>query len=103
MLVIWILMGAFVVWGIFLMNGKGTFLISGYNTMSEEKKSQYDDLAVAKFMSKIAFSIAFSMVFWVLGDIYDSNGLLVFGTVLTVAIVLFFLIYANKSETLRKK
>lgn len=28
-----------VVWGIFLINGKGTFLIAGYNTMSQEEKT----------------------------------------------------------------
>lgn len=33
MMGIWILMSAFILWRIFLMNGKGTFLIAGYNTI----------------------------------------------------------------------
>ena len=34
---------------IFLINGKGAWLIAGYNTMSPERKSQYDEKALCKF------------------------------------------------------
>lgn len=102
MIGIWILMSAFIIWGIFLLNGKGTFLIAGYNTMSEEKKNKYDDNAVAKSASKMAFSIAFSIVLWILGDMYNSDRLVIFGSALTISIAIFFVIYFSKSKKLRK-
>ena len=49
----WIFMGVIfalmIVPGVFLINGKGAFLIAGYNTMSPEKKAKYDEKTLCKF------------------------------------------------------
>lgn len=38
----------FLIPGIFLFHGKGSWLISGYNTLPEEEKKQYDEKKVCK-------------------------------------------------------
>lgn len=97
-----IIVGFLVIWGIFLMNGKGTFLIAGYNTMSKEKKEEYKENAVAKFMGKMAFTLAFSNLLWILGDLYKLNWLSIFGGILTFSIIIFLVIILNKSNKLKK-
>ena len=88
--------------GIIFMNGKGSILIAGYNTMSPVEKEQYDVVALCKFMGKMMFALSFSMVFWLLSDVYDNNSLFYFGLVLFIAIVVFMLIYINAGNRFKK-
>ena len=92
----------FLVLGIFLINGKGSFLIAGYNTMSEEEKDKYDTIAPCKFMGKMMFALAFSMVFWVLSELYNMGSLFYFGLALFIVIVVFMLVYMNTGNRFRK-
>lgn len=50
----------------YLLRGKGAFLIAGYNTMSAEEKTNYDERALCiqtgKMMSWITVSIALLIV-----------------------------------------
>lgn len=91
-----------IIWGIFLINGKGTFLIAGYNTMSKEQKSHYDDSALAKAMGKIAFVLAFTNFLTLLGDIYNLKWLRIIGIVLTLCMILYLIIYFNNSKRIKK-
>lgn len=43
----------FLIFAIVLSQGKGAFLLAGYNTMKESKKEIYNEKALAKFMGKI--------------------------------------------------
>src|SRR5699024_5012009 len=63
-----LLMGIFLMIAIIFSLGKGSSLIAGYNTMSEEEKAQYDRVALTKFMGKVMFVLVFSMSFWVLSE-----------------------------------
>lgn len=91
MLIISILIGLAIVFGLFLINGKGYSLIAGFNAKSEEELEEYDTAAVCKFMGKIVFALAFSMVFW----IPDVLWMQIFGVVLFMGINLFSLIYSK--------
>ena len=42
-----------IVMSFFLLAGKASFLVAGYNTMSKEEKSKYDGIALSKFIGKI--------------------------------------------------
>jgi len=64
----WIVTGAiavpFIVMGIFLLNGKGAFLIAGYNTMGDDKRATYDEKALCRAVGILLLSMAgFGMLF----------------------------------------
>ena len=41
----------FLTFAVVLSRGKGSFLIAGYNTLSESEKAKYDEVALAKFIA----------------------------------------------------
>lgn len=92
----------FIVIGIFLVNGKGSFLIAGYNTMSAEEKEKYDKTELLKFIGKMMFVLAFSMILWVLSEVYGIDWLFVAGLILFIFITLFMVIYVNLGQKFRK-
>ena len=94
--------GLFIGLGIVFINGKGSFLIAGYNTMPPEEKDKYDTIALCKFMGKMMFALSFSMVFWIISEAYDINWLFYFGLVLFFVIVAFMLIYMNAGNRFKK-
>lgn len=94
--------GLFIVMGIFLINGKGSFLVAGYNTMSPEEKETYDTVALCKFMGKMMFALSFSMLFWVFSEAYEINWLFIVGLVLFIAIVVIMLVYINTGNRFKK-
>src|SRR5690625_141262 len=102
MIVMMFVIGLFIVLGFFLINGKGSFLIAGYNTMPPEEKEKYDTVALCKFMGKMMFTLSFSMLFWVVSEAYEINWLFYFGLVLFVGIVVFMLIYVNTRNRFKK-
>lgn len=103
MIVMLLVIGLFIALGIMFINGKGAFLIAGYNTMSQEEKAKYDAVALCKFMGKMMFALSFSMVFWAVSEAYEIIWLFYFGLVLFIAIVIFMLIYVNVGNRFLKK
>lgn len=97
-----IVIAIFIVIGIFLLNGKGAFLIAGYNTMSEEEKAKYDTVALCKFMGKMMFAFSFIMVFWLLSDLYRMDWLLYVGIALFIGLFIFMMIYMNTGNRFKK-
>lgn len=93
----------FIALGFVLMRGKGAFLIAGYNPMPEDEKAKYDVIALCKFMGKMMFLFAFSMVFWVLSEILEQNWLFVVGIILFMGTMLFLLIYMNTNNRFQHK
>lgn len=98
-----ILIILFVGLGFLFIQGKGDFLIAGYNTMSAVEKEKYDMVALCKFMGKMMFALAFSMLFWVLSDIVHMTWLLYFGLSLFLGIVIFMIIYTNTGNRFKSK
>ncbi|WP_200416467.1 DUF3784 domain-containing protein [Virgibacillus salexigens] len=102
MIVLMFVIGLFIVLGILLINGKGSSLIAGYNTMPPEEKEKYDTVALCKFMGKMMFTLSFSMLFWVLSEAYEIGALFTFGLVLFIGIIVFMLIYVNTGNRFKK-
>lgn|SRR5699024_9264841 len=102
MLIIACIIALFVVLGIFLLNGKGSFLIAGYNTMSPEDKEKYDTVRLTKFMGKMMFALSFSMLFWILSIAYERNWLFSLGLILFFGMVVFMIIYVNTGDRFKK-
>jgi Ca2+-dependent lipid-binding protein len=93
----------FLLMGIAFINGKGAFLIAGYNTSSKEKKEKYDEKALCKFMGKIVFS--FTACFLIMAISYAIIGevLLWTGVTLFFVIAVFALIYSNTNNRFKKQ
>ncbi|WP_438316753.1 DUF3784 domain-containing protein [Sporosarcina sp. FA9] len=102
MIIMLLVIGLFVGLGIVFINGKGSFLIAGFNTMPPEEKEKYDTIALCKFMGKMMFALSFSMVFWLLSEVYDINWLFYFGLVLFFGIIAFTIIYMNAGNKFKK-
>ncbi|MGE8000373.1 DUF3784 domain-containing protein [Lysinibacillus sp. NPDC093190] len=52
-IVCFIIMIPFLIFAIVLSQGKGVFLLAGYNTMSDSEKEKYNEKALAIFMDKV--------------------------------------------------
>ena len=74
--------------GIYLLTGRGWFLLAGYNTMSRGEKEKYDTEALCKFNGKIALSIG------VLTFFMGIESIIHWFVWVYVAIVIFLCIFA---------
>lgn len=96
------IIGLFVLLGILLTMGKGSFLISGFNTMSKEEKEEYDIVSLCKFMGKFLFIIAFCITLFVLSETFAMKILFNVGLILFFASVIFIIVYANTGNRFKK-
>lgn len=94
---------SFTVLGVFLLNGKGTFLIVGFNTLPKEEKEKYDKLTLSKFYGKTFLALSVSMVLWLLSDILQNKLLFVIGLILFVSIIIFSLVYSRFGDRFKKE
>lgn len=92
----------FIIIGVFMISGKGAFLIAGYNTMPKEEKEKYNEKALTTFMGKMMFALAFSMTFWAGSAALDIMWLFWVGLILFIGITFFMLIYMNTSKRFKK-
>lgn len=97
-----IMIGLFMILGIVLYSGRGSFLIAGYNTMPKEEKDKYDKVALGKFIGKMMFSLSFSMIFWVLSEIFEQDWLFTVGLILFIGIVIFMVSHVNTGNRFKK-
>lgn len=76
----------FFVAALFMLKGKGSFLIAGYNSMSKEEKARYDEKALTKFIGRIMLIISFMFLILIIGlffSIYWIIGVFVAGIIVT--------------------
>jgi hypothetical protein len=86
----------------FLLKGKGAFLISGYNTKSRKEKSKYDEKALCRSVGWFLIVISFCMMLIPAG-VYFEITWLVYGVIVLVHIIsIVFIIYVNISNSIRK-
>lgn len=81
--------------GLYMLQGKGTFLIAGYNTMPKEEKAKYDGPAMARFIGKLLFVLAFTMLFWLVGMLLEKSWMFYIGVALFLGFTGAALIYMN--------
>ena len=80
---------------VFLLNGKGAFLIAGYNTMSKQEKSKYDEKALCRFVGQLLIVISFCMALFPVAIHLDITWLVFAAISLLFGSVIFATIYAN--------
>lgn len=88
--------------GIYMLQGKGGWLIAGYNTMSKEDKEKYDEEALCKATGKLILAIAFTIALITAGGLLEMNALMISGVVLMLVSIIFGMIYINTGERFKK-
>ena len=91
--------------GIFLVkgDGKGTWMVAGYNTMRREEREKYDTKALCRFIGWLCIAIDICIVVSVAGAYLNLGWLSVCGGVAIIAIALGSMIYANTGGRFKKK
>ncbi len=102
-IIIAILIVVFIILGFVFLNGEGSYLIAGFNTMPSEDREKYDVIAICKFMGKMMFAISFSMLFWILSIAFDKTWLFVVGLSLFIGLCVFMLVYVNTGNRFKKE
>ena len=90
----------FIALGIVFLTGRGSFLIAGYNTMSKDKKEEYDKVALCKFMGKIMMPMGILSLFIGLSITYTWFIWAYSGAIFGLCI--FAVIYANTNNRFKK-
>jgi len=86
---------------IFLLQGKGASLLSGYNTMSQEKRAVYDMPAICRFHGWIMMSFIFFFALTHVAVLAGITWLSTIGTVFALVTLLGGRLYAHKSQRFR--
>ena len=92
----------FLILGIILWNGKGSFLIAGYNTSSKAEKSKYNEKALCRFVAKLMFFCAVCMVLFGLAPMIGAWLMWLTQAVMLIVIII-AVIYANTGNRFKKK
>lgn len=87
---------------IFLLNGKGAFLVGWYNVLSKNDQEKFDEVALCKFFGKIMLILGILLPGLAIAEIYDISWL--GRLLLTVVVVLsiFALSYSRMSRRFRR-
>ncbi|PIC97472.1 hypothetical protein CSV69_00710 [Sporosarcina sp. P26b] len=93
---------AFIVYGIALWHGKGAALLTGYNTMSIEKRMQLNERALFKFIAKIMFTLSFCVGLFAVSELLGEDIYFIVGLSLFVIVLGFAWIYANTGNRFKK-
>lgn len=89
--------------GLYMLQGKGSFLIAGYNTMPKEEKAKYDGPAMARFIGKLLFALAFTMLFWLAGMLLEKSWMFYIGVALFLGFTGAALLYMNTGDRFLKQ
>jgi hypothetical protein len=92
-----------VVIAICLLNGKGAFLIAGYNTMGNEERAKYDEKALCRSVGWLLIGISFCISLIPAGIYFELSWLTYCGIALILLGTVGYVIYANTGNRFRKK
>ena len=91
------------VMAVFLLQGKGAFLIAGYNTMGKERRAQYDKKALCRFTGKLLIVICVCFAVTFIGSHLEAAWLTVLGIALILVVITIGMIYANTGGRFKLK
>ncbi|MDR0470218.1 MAG: DUF3784 domain-containing protein [Nitrososphaerota archaeon] len=82
---------------------KGSFLISGYNTLSKDQRAKYNEKALCRFIGWLLIVIALCMLFFPVGLYLDMIWLAYCGIGFTLISVFGAIIYLNTGNRFHKQ
>ena len=92
-----------VILGIVFSKGKGAFLIAGYNTATPEERARYDEKALCRCTGKLMFALAGCFGVATLGIYLDVPAVMGAGYLLFAVVTVAGIVYANKSDRVKRK
>lgn len=97
-----ILVLLFIILGVVFYRGKGSFLISGYNTASKAEKEKIDESRLCRFMGRLMLALAGCWLIIAFGDIFKTTAVLWIGAGLFLASAIGAVVYMNTGNRFRK-
>ena len=92
----------FVILGVIFLNGKGAFLIAGYNTTSKAGKQKTDEKKLCSFMGKMMFILAGCWLVIASSEIFKAMWLLWVGLCLFFVVCVGAVIYMNSGNRFKR-
>jgi len=90
-----------IILAVFLFNGKGAFLIAGYNTMSSDKRASYNKLALCRAVGTLLLILSALMFLFPLAMQLDAMWLFWVAFALFMIVTFGFVLYTNISKKFR--
>ena len=97
-----IFVGLFLLLGLIFFNGKGPFLIAGYNTASKAEKEKIDEKKLCGYVGKLMFAFAVCFLILMSSDILGEMWLLWLGLALFFGVGIGGVIYINTGNRLKR-
>lgn len=91
-----------VILGVIFLNGKGAFLIAGYNTASKAEKQKTDEKKLCSFMGKMMFILAGCWLVIASSEIFKAMWLLWVGLCLFFVVCVGAVIYMNSGNRFKR-
>ena len=92
-----------VILGFVFSQGKGAWMIAGYNTSSKAKKAAYDEKALREFMGKLMFTFAGCWLVIASSELFSEPALVQVGLVLFLVASFGAVISMNTGGRFKKK
>lgn len=89
--------------GILFYNGRCSFLISGYNTLTEEQKKEYDEKSLLRFMSYVVFVVEVLIGIAFAGSYFNMEWLSIISAAAVVFLIIASSIYWNTGNRFKIK
>jgi len=83
-------------------NGKGSFLIAGYNTASEKEKAEIDEKKLCRYMGHLMAALAACWMVTASSEVFGKIWLLWLGNGLCLVTVIIGIIYINTGDRIKK-
>lgn len=87
----------FTLFACYLMSGRGSFLIAGFNTMSAEQKARYDEKKLCRLTGVLMLAAA---LYWALIEFTALNAVML--TVLFGLLIILFVTAVNFTDIVKK-
>ena len=91
-----------IIMSVFLLSGRGAFLLAGFNTMSKNEKEKYDVPALCKFMGKVLLVIGVLTILVGIEYLYAFWWFWLIWGILFIGITVFTIIYVNTGNRFKK-
>lgn len=93
----------FVCLAIIFLFEKGAFIIAGYNTLPQNKKDQFDEKKLLRFIGIITLIIGLLTPLVAIGGIYKLSWLIWLYVIVVVGLSIFAIVYSNTKDKFKKR
>ncbi|QCT74120.1 DUF3784 domain-containing protein [Macrococcoides canis] len=87
----------FIIIGLFMLTGRGGFLIAGYNTLPAEQKAKYDEKRLCRFAGAVFIAAAMCLVLMEYTEVNEVLSIALF-----IFIIVTFVILVYTSDYFKK-